>query len=294
MAVPTFPAPGDARRDEGTVRAPGGPDIHWERYTPRSPRSTVLVLHGAGDHLGRYAGLTSALVRAGHEAALLDFRGHGRSGGKRWYVDRFADYLADLDAFATAMRADAAGRKVFVVAHSQGGHVAAHWALAGGRDVAGVVLSNPYFRLAIDPPKVKVWSALLVGKVVPHLPVDAALDLATLTSDPEMQDWTDRDPLYLRKTTPRWFTESARAQEAIRGEAARFDRPLLLLLGTGDRIADGIASREFFGAARSADKTLREYPGFQHEIFNERERARPIGDAVAWISERSPAAAGTR
>jgi alpha-beta hydrolase superfamily lysophospholipase len=287
VPVPVFPGSDLCRREEGRLRAAGGPDLHWERFTPPSPRSTVLVLHGAGDHLGRYAGVTDALVRAGHEVALLDFRGHGRSGGKRWYVDRFEDYLADLDAFAARMRADAGHRKVFVVAHSQGGHIAAHWALAGGRTVDGFVLSNPYFRLAIDPPKLKLWVARLVGKVVPHLPVDAELDLATLTSDPEMQAWTDADPLYLRKTTPRWFVESGRAQEALRRSWSRFDRPLLLLLGTGDRIADGAASAEFFAAVSSRDKTMREYVGMEHEIFNERERSAPIGDVVAWIDERT-------
>jgi alpha-beta hydrolase superfamily lysophospholipase len=219
--------------------------------------------------------------------ALLDFRGHGRSGGKRWFVERFEDYLDDLDAFAGTIRAESPGRKVFVVAHSQGGHIAAHWALRGGKVVDGFVLSNPYFRLAIDPPKVKIWSALLVGKLIPHLPVDAALDLATLTSDPEMQAWTAADPLYLRKATPRWFTESGRAQADLRRGMARFDRPLLLLLGTGDRIADGAAASEFFAAAASRDKTLKEYVGFEHEIFNETGREAPIADAVAWISARS-------
>jgi alpha-beta hydrolase superfamily lysophospholipase len=287
VAVPVFPGADLARHTQGAVRAPGGPEIHWERYTPPGPRSTVLVLHGAGDHLGRYAGITDALVRAGHEAALLDFRGHGRSGGRRWYVDRFEDYLADLDAFAARIRAEAAGRKIFLVAHSQGGHIAAHWALRGGRSVDGVVLSNPYFRLAIDPPKVKIWTALLVGKIVPHLPVDAGLDLATLTSDPEMQAWSDADPLYQRKATPRWFTESGRAQADLRKVMAGFDRPLLLLLGTGDRIADGAAAAEFFAAVGSKDKTTKEYVGFEHEIFNERERAAPIADAVDWISGRS-------
>ena len=287
MAIPAFPRSDQAHRTEGTVRAAGGPEIHWERYAPPRPRSTVMILHGAGDHAGRYAGVTDALVAAGHEVALLDFRGHGRSGGRRWYVDRFEDYLADLDAFATRVRADAAGRKLFVVAHSQGGLIATHWALKGGKDVAGFVLSNPYFRLAIDPPKVKIWSALLVGKFIPHLPLDAGLDLAALTSDPEMQAWSDADPLYQRKTTPRWFTEAGRAQADLRRVMAGFDRPLLLMLGTGDRIADGAAASEFFAAAGSKDKELREYAGFEHEIFNERGRAAPIGDAVAWISTRS-------
>jgi lysophospholipase len=102
-----------------------------------------------------------------------------------------------------------------------------------------------------------------------------------------MQAWSDADPLYQRKTTPRWFTESGRAQEDLRRDMAGFDLPLLLLLGTGDRIADGAAATEFFAAVGSKDKTVKEYVGFEHEIFNERGRAAPIADAVEWISGRS-------
>jgi len=289
MSVPSFPSSDLARREDGFVHSADGRRLYWQRYTPPSPRATVMVLHGAGDHSGRYAGVTDALVRAGHEVALLDFRGHGQSDGRRWYVDQFEDYLADLDAFAAQVRAGAAGRKLFVVAHSQGGHIAAHWGLRPGLGVAGFVFSSPYFRLAIDPPKAKLWASLVVGKVVPFLPVDAGLDLATLTSDPEMQRWTDRDPLYLRKTTPRWFTESSRAQEELRAGVARFTYPLLVMLGTGDRIADPKAGEAFLAAAGSVDKELRVYAGFQHEIFNEVGRGAPIGDAVAWISTRAAA-----
>lgn len=287
MTVPTFPAPGEARHEEGFVTARDGTRIHWDRYTPPHPRSTVMVLHGAGDHSGRYAGVTAALVRAGHQVALLDFRGHGRSGGKRWFVERFEDYLDDLDAFAAHVRAGREGRRLFVVAHSQGGHIAAHWALDGGREVDGVVLSAPFFAMAFHPPKVKVWASLLLGRLIPHLPVPAGLPLSQLTSDPEMQAWTDADPLYLRKLTPGWFVASSRAQEALRGRMSAFDRPLLVLLGTGDRIADPGAGRAFAAAVRSADRQVVEYPGLQHEVMNERARDEVIGDVVRWIGERS-------
>jgi alpha-beta hydrolase superfamily lysophospholipase len=286
MTVPTFPGPAEARHEEGFVTARDGTRIHWDRYTPSQPRSTVMVLHGAGDHSGRYAGLTAALVRDGHEVALLDFRGHGRSEGKRWFVERFEDYLADLDAFAAHVRSFAGGRKRFVVAHSQGGHIAAHWALAGGRDVDGYVLSSPYFRLAVKPPAVKTWASLVVGKVVPHLPVNAGLSLAELTSDPEMQRWTDEDPLYQRKVTPGWFIASGKAQERLQSRMKEFDRPLLLLLGTADRIADPEAGRSFAAAARSRDKQVVEYPGLKHEIFNERVRGQVLADVVDWIDAR--------
>ena len=288
MPVPIFPTAAEARHEDGFLPSRDGVRIYWQRYLPLAqPRATVAVLHGAGDHSGRYPGITSALVRAGFEVALLDFRGHGQSDGRRWYVDAFEDYLADLDAFLAKVREGAGGRKLFIVGHSQGGLIAALWGLSPDRGVAGFALSSPYLALAMRPPALKVFASLLVGKVVPFLSVDAGLDLADLTGDEELQRWTDRDPLYGRATTPRWFTESSRAQEVVRGRAGDFAHPLLVLVGTGDRIADPASGRAFLAAAASKDKELKVYEGFRHEIFNEVGRERPIADTVAWIATRS-------
>ncbi len=286
MTVPTFPPAAEARREEGILRARDGLDLAWQRFRPEAPRATVAVLHGGGDHSGRYPGLTAALVRGGFEVALLDFRGHGRSGGTRWHVSRFDEYLADLDVFLEKVRGEAAGRRLFLVGHSQGGLIAALWGLDPARPVAGVVLSSPYLRLAFEPPRLKVALGRVVGRVWPSLPVPAGLDLAALTGDPEMQRWTAEDRLYGRKTTPRWFDESTRAQEEARRRAGEFTHPLLVLLGDNDPIADPAAGRAFHAAAASRDKRLLTYPGFRHEIFNEVGRDRPVADTVAWISAR--------
>jgi alpha-beta hydrolase superfamily lysophospholipase len=287
MAVPTFPGPAEARHEEGFLSSKGGVRIHWQRFTPREARATVAVLPGGGDHGGRYPALTAALVRAGLAAALVDVRGHGLADGRRWHVDLFDDYLADVDAFMAHVRAGAAGGKVFVVGHSQGGLVAALWGMRPGNAAAGFVLSSPYFKLKLDPPRVKVLAATLVGKVVPWLPVSTDLHVEDLTSDEEMQRWTDADPLYGRRTTPRWFAESRRVQADILRRAPSFTHPLLVLAGGDDRIADAAAMRAFHDGAGSTDKAWKEYPGFRHELFNERERERPVGDAVAWIAARA-------
>jgi alpha-beta hydrolase superfamily lysophospholipase len=286
MPVPAFPASTEARHDDGFLQGKGG-RLYWQRYVPPVPRATVAVLPGGGDHSGRYPGLTSALVRAGAEVVLLDFRGHGRSDGRRWHVDGFRDYLDDTDVFLDHVRAGAAGRKVFVVGHSQGGLIAASWGLSPARDVAGFVLSSPYLRLKLEPPRLKVLGARLVGTVVPWLPLATDLRYEDLTADEELQRWTESDPLYGRATTPRWFVESQRAQQELLGRASGFVHPVLVMLGTADAIADPAAGRTFFEALRSPDKELRTYPGFRHELFNERERDRPIADAVAWIRARA-------
>jgi alpha-beta hydrolase superfamily lysophospholipase len=288
MSVPAYPAAAEAKHEDGFVHSKDRIRLYWQRYTPPSPRATVAVIPGGGDHSGRYPALTTALVRAGFQTALLDFRGHGQSDGRRWHIDVFGDYLDDMDAFMAHVRAGAGGRKVLVVAHSQGALIAATWALAPERGVAGFVLSSPWLRLKLEPPRLKVLGARLVGTVIPWLPISTGLRYQDLTSDEEMQRWTEADPLYGKATTPRWFVETQRAQHEILRGAGAFAHPLLVLVGSADPIADPDAGRAFFGAVGSKDKELKVYEGLRHEIFNERERERPIADTVAWLTTRTP------
>ncbi len=286
MSVPAFPSASEASHQEGFLNSGDHLRLYWQRYRPPDPRATVAVLHGGGDHSGRYPALTAGLVRAGFEVALLDFRGHGQSDGRRWHVDTFDDYLADLDAFLARLCLDGYAGKLFLAGHSMGSLIAARWGLEHWREPAGFVLSSPYLGLAVPPPRLKLWSARLAGRVVPWLPVATGLTSAALTSDPEMQAWTDHDPLYGRKTTPRWFEEAARAQAEVRARAAEFKAPLLVLAAGADTVADTQASRRFVEAVRSRDKEFLLYPGLRHELFNEQERHRPVADAVAWLRAR--------
>jgi alpha-beta hydrolase superfamily lysophospholipase len=286
--IPAYPTQAEARHEEGFLNSADHLRLFWQRYTPAKPKATVLVLHGAGDHCGRYPALTSALVRAGFQVALLDLRGHGQSDGRRWYIDAFGDYLHDVDAFVAKLSQDGiAGERLFVVGHSQGGLIATLWTMRHGSLVSGLVLSAPWFRLAKPPPAAKVFAGRLVGRVVPWLPIDSGLDSAQLTSDPELQRWTDRDPLYGRKATPRWFDEAGRAQlEALR-RAAEVDVPLLVLGPGADPVADLAAAKVFFEAVAARDKKMVVYDGFRHELFNEKRREEPIAEAVAWLTARA-------
>lgn len=288
MPVPSFPTEAEARHEEGFLNSADHLRLFWQRYTPPSPRATVAVLHGGGDHSGRYPALTTALARAGFQVALLDFRGHGQSDGRRWYVDSFSDYLSDLDAFVAKLSQDGvAGDQLFMVGHSQGGLIAALWGLSRGRHLSGFVLSSPWFHLAMRPPLLKLLAGKLVGRFVPWLPVSADLRPQDLTSDPELQRWTEQDPLYGRVTTPRWFDEATRVQGEVVRRAGEWRFPLLVLAAGQDAIADVAATRAFVDSAPATDKRMLVYGGFRHEIFNEVRRDEPIGEVVAWLTQRS-------
>jgi len=283
--VPAYPTEAEARHEEGFLNSADHLRLFWQRFTPPKARATVFVLHGAGDHGGRYPALTTALVRAGFQVALLDLRGHGQSDGRRWYIDSFTDYLHDVDAFIAKLSQDGiAGDTLFAVAHSQGGLVESLWALRHARLLTGLVLSSPWFRLARPPAAATVLAAKLVGRIVPWLPISSGLDASQLTSDPEMQRWTDHDPLYGRKATPRWFEEAGKAQAEALRRAGELETPLLVLAAGADPIADASAERAFFDATGSKDKKFVMYEGFRHELFNEVRREQPIGEAVAWLT----------
>jgi len=286
MSIPPFPAVPEATHEEGFLHSGDHTRIFWQRYRPAISRATVAVFHGGGDHAGRFPALVGALVRGGFTVALVDLRGHGQSDGRRWSIDGFSDYLADADAFLQAQRVGAPGR-LFVLGHGEGALVAARWSLDHHGEAAGFVFAAPAFGFGPEAPPFDRRRARLLGRLLPRHRLPARVPASTLTADPELQAWIERDPLRGTSTTTRWFTASLAAQREVQAAAPGFDAPLLLLTGGDDRLSDGRASRRFFEAAAAPDKKLLIYEGFRHDLFNERGRERPLGDVVAWLQARA-------
>ncbi|TMA22376.1 MAG: lysophospholipase [Deltaproteobacteria bacterium] len=247
--------------------------LFFQIVRPRSePVAHIALLHGYAEHLGRHSEVTRALVAARYAVHLLDVRGHGQSGGKRAHVDRFEDYLADLEVF---------------LGHSHGALIGIRYLLDRPDAVRGAVFSSPYLRLKLRVSPVKILAGRLIAHVLPSLPMRNELKPEQLTRDVAIQEATRKDPLYQQIATPRWFNESSRAQETVLRRATEFVTPLLLLCGGADPIADPKAAREFFDHATSQDKQFKQYDGLLHEIFHEPERDVVFRDLIGWLDERA-------
>jgi alpha-beta hydrolase superfamily lysophospholipase len=272
---------------EGFFSANDGLRLFWHSVVPAAPVAHVALLHGYADHLGRYQELVHPLVSAGYAVHLMDARGHGQSGGKRAHCDSFDEYLADLDVFLGRVNEAAKGAPVFFVGHSHGSLIGARYLLDKPSAVRAAVLFSPYFRLKLPVSPVKIWAGKLVGRVFPALPMRNELKWEQLTRDVAIQNATKSDPLYQQIATPRWFTESTAAQETVLRRATEFVTPFILLFGGADPIADPAAGREFFEAATSKDKQMKQYDGLVHELFHEPERDLVLRDVLAWLDERA-------
>ena len=274
--------------EEGFFSARDGMRLFFQIVRPHTdPVAHIALLHGYAEHLGRHSEVTRALLGAGYAVHLLDMRGHGQSGGKRAHVDRFEDYLSDLEVFLARVRESALDRPIFLVAHSHGALVSALYLLRDPEVVRGAVFSSPYFRLKLRVSPVKIMAGKLVANLLPSLPMRNELKPEQLTRDVAIQDATRKDPLYQQIATPRWFTESSSAQETVLRRATEFVTPLLLLCGGADPIADPKAAREFFDHATSKDKQFKQYDGLLHEIFHEPERDVVFRDLIGWLDERA-------
>lgn len=264
--------------------------LYWQAFTPPEPRAAVAVIHGYGDHSGRYGPLFEALSTDGYELHAFDYRGHGQADGRRGHCDHFSDYLDDLDLFldrvAAAIPSD---RKLFVLGHSHGALILARYLLDRPRRVAGAVFCSPYLRLAIRPSPIKVGMARLIGRVLPWVPFESEIRTEQLTRDPMIRETTLRDPLYNRTVTPGWFFESLAAQAEVLRRAGQITAPSLVLSGLADSIADPAEMRIFYERLGSADKELRTYPDAYHELFNELPdiRRQVLADLSGWLGRQS-------
>jgi len=273
-----------ARFDEGFFNGKDGVRLYWTSELPEQPRAHVAVVHGYGDHIGRYRSVMDALTAAGFAVHGFDYRGHGRAGGRRGFCDSWMDYLEDLTVFWQRVRQAAGSQKTFLLGHSHGGLMAVHQLERGLEGVSGLILSAPYFKLALTPPAARLMAARLVGKVVPWLPIATGLTPESLTRDEEAQRLVRQDPLYNRDATPRWFVQSTAAQAQVMALAPRLKVPLFLLCGGEDGVASTPAARLFFEAVGSPDKVYKEYPGMRHEPLNEVGREEVFREISGWIS----------
>lgn len=244
-----------------------------------SPWATVLLVHGLGEHSGRYEHVGDQLAAAGLDAWAYDQRGNGGSGGRRGDIERWSQFHDDLAERLAAVRASAGSRPVVLYGHSMGGLVVAGY-LASDRpkpDLA--VLGSPGLDSAI--PGWKKRLARLLARVAPTLAIPNGIDGSTLSRDPSVGEKAAADPLNATASTARFGAAGLAEQERVRREAPRgFGIPTLVLHGIDDGLVPHTASAILEGAPGVERRT---YPGLRHELHNEPEGPEIIDDVIAWL-----------
>lgn len=274
--------------------APGGRQTvrlfrrSWAPAAP--PRGTVLLVHGLGEHSGRYEHVARRLTERGFSVHAVDHEGHGRSDGRRGHIDRFARYLDGVEALLEAVRNEEGDCPRFLLGHSMGGLVSALFLLRHPSEFEGCVLSGPLVTSDAEPPALVMLLNRLLSVLAPRLGI-LKLDATAVSRDPDVVAAYIADPLvHDGKVTTRLVNELFVAAAALLDNANRIELPLLLLHGEADRLTSPEGSKRLHALAGSDDKTIRLYPGLYHEIFNEPEKDAVLDDVLDWLERHLPPA----
>jgi alpha-beta hydrolase superfamily lysophospholipase len=269
----------DVRVDRATV-LPG------RVWCAERPRAVVAIVHGLGEHSGRYAALASELVRARCTVVSLDLPGHGEAAGPRgdmrsWEVVR--DQV--IPAMFTAPRGlpdQPANLPHILLGHSMGAVLALDYALAHPRDLLALVLSAPALRSPMPP-----WWQLALANVArataPASGFPNGIDPNGISRDPEVVKAYKDDPRVHDRISPRLYFAFNEARQRCMREARTLQVPTLVLQGMGDRLVDPKGALELSGAAPHGIARFVTLKDVYHEIFNDPGREAVIKDLAAWL-----------
>ncbi|MGH2895254.1 MAG: lysophospholipase [Solirubrobacteraceae bacterium] len=266
--------------------------IFWRSWTPDDgpARAVIALVHGLGEHSGRYDHAVARLVGEGYAVHAVDHRGHGRSDGPRAFIESMDNVVADVDTLVDRAVAAQPGVPVFMLGHSMGGLIALRYALAHQERLAGLILSAALAQLdAVPKPLELVGRALSV--IAPRAPL-IAIDPALVSRDPAVVEGYRSDPLVHHGKVPaRTAAQLADSVASFPTTVGAITVPTLILYGTADGLCPPSGSVMLGDRIGASDTTVKAYDGLFHEILNEPERETVLDDIVTWLAERTGASA---
>lgn len=260
--------------------------ISYQAWLPSGNIQAVLiVVHGLGEHCGRYMHVVNHFVPPGYAVYGFDHIGHGQSVGRREVVERFTDYTDTLQLFYELVKGWQPEKPIFLLGHSMGGLIVTTYLLDHQDGCHGAIISAPAIKSSERTSPAMIILSQTLSAFLPWMGVRKLVDVHALSRDPQVVAAYVNDPLVFHgKTSARLVAELLAAMRRVTIEADKIRLPLIVLQGEADRLVDPQGAQILYDRASSRDKTLKIYPGLYHEVFNEPERGQVLQDVEAWLS----------
>lgn len=268
--------------------------IFVRRYSPlvAAPGRVLVIVHGAGEHSGRYEHFIALALARRWTVVAGDLRGHGQSQGVPTHLDTFDDYLGDLDAIWRHFELTHQPTTLF--GHSMGGLVAARFAQTRPGRVSNLILSSPLLSFGVRVPRLKATLGRVCLLLAPRTRFRTMIPACQITRNEQALLIRDQDPLSNRTVTAGWYFRVLDALLDVWSEAPRLTVPLLVLQGDSDRVVDCEAPLRWLPTVGSPDKSLWLIAGHLHELLNEPGWETTATRTLDWLEARCPSPVGAR
>lgn len=252
----------------------------------KEPKAVLCLVHGVGEHIGRYDHVGAAFTDAGYALFGFDLRGHGKSGGQRGHTPSLEAYYKDVDTILgeAVKRYPSAPR--FLYGHSLGGLLSLSYAIARKPDLRGMIISSPGLRTSLHEQTLKVTLAKVLGAILPTVTLPSGLNADHISRDPQVVKAYVNDPLGHLRMTLGFGRIALKLTDGIFEQAAHLPLPILLAYCSGDKLTYPHGSEEFASLAPKGLVTLKKFEGLYHEPHNEPEKAEVFKTYIAWLDEQ--------
>jgi len=268
-----------------TWKASDGTEMFGQDWTIDNANAAVVIVHGMGEHSGRYAHVAEAMNTAGYSCYGFDHRGHGKTAGKKGHTPSYDVLLDTVDDVLKRAVTENPNKPVFIYGHSMGGNVTLNFALRRSPKVTGVIGSSPWLKLAFDPPAIQVAAGKLVNKIFPGFTQSSNLDVNSISRDAEEVKKYSADSMVHDKISTSFFLGVHDAGLWAIENAGKLSVPAYVFHGSGDKLTSHDGSKEFAGKA-AGDVTWKSWDGLYHECHNEPEKAQVIQAMIDWMDSK--------
>ncbi len=275
-------------RTEGGFTGHDGAELFYQTWMASEARGTLVLTHGISEHSESYDRFFAKhMAQRGFNVIGWDLRGHGRSHGKRGYVDAFRSYSDDLRAFLGFLEKEGKLSLPYcLVGHSMGGLITLkHLVDHGPGGAAGLCLSAPLLGLALAVPPLKDAAARMLLRLAPTVTLRNEFRYEDLSRDPGMLDAYKRDPLRHEKISPTLYFGILETIALVKTQGAKIRLPTLMQLAGREKVVSTPEAKAFFETIGSTSKRLIVYEESVHEIFNDLDRERVFADFEAFLKE---------
>jgi len=264
------------------VEGGSGLNIFFRSLRPKEKtRAVVIIVPGFNAHSGYYAWAAEQFVETGLAVYAVDLRGRGNSDGERFYVEKFEDYVSDVEAVVKVARSRESNLPFFLLGHSAGGVVSCLYTLDHQPELAGLICESFAHELPAPDFALAVFKGL--GHLAPHAHI-LHLPNERFSRDPKVVDAMNDDPLIAHETQPtRTMAALVRADERLKKEFPLITLPILILHGTADQNTKPGGSQRFYDRVGSVDKALKLYEGGFHDLLNDIDKRVVMQDIQGWI-----------
>ncbi len=243
--------------------------LRYRLWHPQSPRALLVVIHGFGEHSGRYEAFAQPLVEQGVVVAAADLWGHGRSSGARGDLGDLPRCIDNLITLTQQVFLPASGQTTYTLfGHSMGGLLAAYWALHRPAELHHAILQSPLLEVGFPIPAWKTLAAIVLARAWPSCRIQVQLDVSILSHDPAVVEAYRVDPLVHHIMSARTHRSLLHTRDEVRDHAEAIRTPLWVLCGAEERVISVSHVQQWY-ARLTCEKHLYIFPDCYHELHHE-------------------------